>query len=306
MIAAIEFARKGGDGTTEFYACGRCGALYGLWSYGTHQRAREAAEECPQCRDRTEETRVEDAETSRLARIAKAREVHDLDFCFSEEGDTGYATPDDAREAGERGVFGSTFRPYSIDLDQLIQSILENHHEDASEKELKGLDAIESAVDHFNAIQTGGSYEMDDKVWQRLAHEETFAMIKPDATARSVEDQMLADIRAAGFEVVDERRRILTREDAEWLYREHSERDHFRDLVDYTISGEVVLLHLRSEHENTPAAFRALMGPTDRTKAPPGTLRARYAVGYRENSIHGSDSPAAAIDELAHFFRTPV
>lgn len=130
-------------------------------------------------------------------------------------------------------------------------------------------------------------------------------MIKPDATARAVEGDMLQDIRTAGFEVLASERRTLERDEAEWLYREHRERDHFAALVDYTVSGEVVLLHLRADHDNAPAAFRELMGPTDRTKAEPHTLRARYAVGYRENSIHGSDSPAAAIEEIGYFFREP-
>jgi nucleoside-diphosphate kinase len=127
-------------------------------------------------------------------------------------------------------------------------------------------------------------------------------MIKPDATARGVEDAMLGDISAAGFSVVDSRRATLTREQAEWLYREHSGRDHFAGLVDYTISGEVVMLLLEHGQGDAPRRFRELMGPTDRTKAPEGTLRARYAVGYRENSVHGSDSPEAASSEIGYFF----
>jgi len=132
----------------------------------------------------------------------------------------------------------------------------------------------------------------------------TFAMIKPDATARGVEDAMIADMEAAGF-VVERREPVrLVREQAEWLYREHSGRDHFEGLVDYTVSGDVVLLLLRHDDGGAAPLFRRLMGATDRTKAAEGTLRARYAVGYRENSIHGSDSTEAAAAEIDHFFGT--
>ncbi len=133
-------------------------------------------------------------------------------------------------------------------------------------------------------------------------NERTFAMIKPDATARGVERAMIADIEAAGFVVERNVPVRLTRTQAEWLYREHAGRDHFQGLVDYTVSGEVVLMLLRHEGGDAAPRFRKLMGPTDRTTAPEGTLRARYAVGYRENSIHGSDSDEAAANEIAYFF----
>jgi len=133
-------------------------------------------------------------------------------------------------------------------------------------------------------------------------HMKTFGMIKPDATGRGVQNDMIADIEAAGFVVDENVQRKLTRDEAEWLYREHAARDHFAALVDYTVSGEVVLLRLSHEEGDAPRRFRDLMGPTDRTKAPEGTLRARYAIGYRENSVHGSDSPEAAAAELGHFF----
>jgi nucleoside-diphosphate kinase len=127
-------------------------------------------------------------------------------------------------------------------------------------------------------------------------------MIKPDATARGVQDDMIRDIEAAGFSVDRRRTCVLSREQAEWLYRDHAGKEHFPALVDYTISGEVVVLLLSREDGDAPAAFRRLMGPTDRTKAGPDTLRARYAVGYRENSVHGSDSPDAADAEIGYFW----
>ncbi|MFZ3481804.1 nucleoside-diphosphate kinase [Sphingomonas sp. 3-13AW] len=127
-------------------------------------------------------------------------------------------------------------------------------------------------------------------------------MIKPDATARGVQDDMVTDIEVAGFVVERRIQRSLSRDEAEWLYREHADRDHFRGLVDYTISGEVVMLLLTHPQGDAPRRFRELMGPTDHSQAPAGTLRARYAVGYRENSVHGSDSPEAAAAEISRFF----
>jgi nucleoside-diphosphate kinase len=130
----------------------------------------------------------------------------------------------------------------------------------------------------------------------------TFGMIKPDATQRGVQESMIRDIEAAGFVVEQREQRPLTRDEAEWLYREHAGRDHFQGLVDYTVSGEVVMLLLSHASGDAPRRFRDLMGPTDRTRAPRGTLRHHYAVGYRENSVHGSDSPEAAVAEIGHFF----
>lgn len=130
----------------------------------------------------------------------------------------------------------------------------------------------------------------------------TFGMIKPDATQRGIQANMIRDIEAAGFTVEQQVQRRMTREEAEWLYREHAGRDHFQGLVDYTVSGDVVMLLLSHASGDAARRFRTLMGPTDRTRAPRETLRHRYAVGYRENSVHGSDSPEAATAELAYFF----
>ena len=127
-------------------------------------------------------------------------------------------------------------------------------------------------------------------------------MIKPDATQRGIQDNMIRDIEAAGFVVEQREQRTLTCEEAEWLYREHAARDHFRGLVDYTVSGDVVMLLLSHASGDAPQRFRNLMGPTDHSKAPRGTLRHHYAIGYRENSVHGSDSPEAAAAEIARFF----
>lgn len=129
----------------------------------------------------------------------------------------------------------------------------------------------------------------------------TFAMIKPCAVASRKDAAVLDDIEAAGFTVERRTRLTLEREDAEWLYREHSGKAHFNDLVDFTISGPVEIMELSSDSDSTPLDFRQLMGPTDISKAEPNTLRARYAEDFRRNAIHGSDGPDSALEELEHF-----
>ena len=129
----------------------------------------------------------------------------------------------------------------------------------------------------------------------------TFAMIKPCAVASGKTNAILADIAEAGFTVERSADLILSRKDAEWLYREHAEKAHFPDLVDFTISGPVRIMELSNTTDHTASAFRALMGPTDISKAEPHTLRARYAEDFRRNAIHGSDGTESAAEELQHF-----
>jgi len=301
---------------TQLYACSGCGTVFSPRQYQKGGRpdaeaARAAAESCSPCRGydlcsdcggrcmvnnlRCDPCQDIMLEASYARRIAAAEETVIDSPCFSRCGYRFYGDIDSARDAGETVVMGATFRHFVIDEASLVQYILDDHHDDASEYDLNGLSALYEAVSVFNEEQTSGSYDMDEKVKQTIRQDRTFAMIKPDATARGVQEAMIADIEAAGFRILKRKDRALTVEEAEWLYREHSERDHFRDLVTYTVSGPVVLLQLQADLDDAATAFRALMGPTDRTKADPHTLRARYAVGYRENSIHGSDSPKAAI-----------
>lgn len=307
----------------QLYACSGCGLVFSPNQYRRDGRpdaeaARAAADSCSPCRgygicgtcggqckvDHVRCTKCQDAETKEREdkRVAAAEETVLDGPCFSPCGHDFYHDVESARDAGLTVVLGAKFRPFSIDEANLVETIIDDHHEDASEHDLNGLGALYEAVGVFNSEQTSGSYDMDDEVRQTIRQDQTFAMIKPDATGRGVEGAMIADIEAAGFTILKRKDRTLSLEDAQWLYREHEKRDHFPDLVAYTVSGPVVLLKLRADSDNAAADFRALMGPTDRTKAEPHTLRARYAVGYRENSIHGSDSPAAAIAEMCHFF----
>lgn len=309
--------------TPRLFACSGCGEVHSPETYRKNGRAdedsaRNAAENCSKCRgydicrdcgDKTPLHHLQCTVCNRTrlrrmteGKLAKAEETVIDGPCFGAFSDEFYRDVESARDQGEIAVFGAQMTFYKIDVASTVEGIVDGHHEDASENDLVGIGAFYEAMETFNEEQNTGSYEMDETIKQTIRQDSTFAMIKPDATSRGVEEDMIADMKAAGFEILARKDRSLDRSEAEWLYKEHKDRDHFPDLVDYTISGPVVLLHLQADMDNAPAAFRTLMGATDRTKAAPGTLRAKYAVGYRENSIHGSDSPSAAIDEITRFF----
>jgi nucleoside-diphosphate kinase len=133
-----------------------------------------------------------------------------------------------------------------------------------------------------------------------MAIERTFSIIKPDATARNLTGAINAMIEAAGLHIVAQKRVRITREQAETFYAVHRERPFFRELVDFMISGPVVVQVL--EGENAIARYREIMGATDPAKAAPGTIRKTYAKSITENSIHGSDAPDTAEKEIAQFF----
>jgi nucleoside-diphosphate kinase len=133
-----------------------------------------------------------------------------------------------------------------------------------------------------------------------MAVERTFSIIKPDATARNLTGAINAMIEQAGLHIVAQKRLRITREQAETFYAVHSERPFFRELVDFMISGPVVVQVL--EGENAIAKYREIMGATDPAKAAPGTIRKVHARSIGENSVHGSDSPETATKEIGQFF----
>src|SRR6202795_472407 len=133
-----------------------------------------------------------------------------------------------------------------------------------------------------------------------IAIERTFSIIKPDATARHLTGAINAMIEQSGLHIVAQRRVRITREEAETFYAVHRERPFFRELVDFMISGPVVVQVL--EGENAIAAYRDLMGATDPAKAAPGTIRKAFAKSIGENSVHGSDAADTAQKEIAQFF----
>ena len=133
-----------------------------------------------------------------------------------------------------------------------------------------------------------------------MAIERTFSIIKPDATARNLTGAINAMIEGAGLRIIAQRRTRITREQAETFYAVHRERPFFRELVEFMISGPVVVQVL--EGENAIARYREIMGATDPAKAAPGTIRKIHAKSVGENSVHGSDAPATAQQEIAQFF----
>jgi nucleoside-diphosphate kinase len=130
--------------------------------------------------------------------------------------------------------------------------------------------------------------------------ERTFSIIKPDAVARNLTGAINAMIEQAGLRIVAQKRVRIAREEAETFYAVHRERPFFRDLVEFMISGPVVVQVL--EGENAIAKYRDLMGATDPAKAAPGTIRKLYARSIGENAVHGSDAPDTAVKEITQFF----
>ena len=133
-----------------------------------------------------------------------------------------------------------------------------------------------------------------------MAIERTFSIIKPDATARNLTGAINAMIEGEGLRIIAQRRTRITREQAEAFYAVHRERPFFRELVEFMTSGPVVVQVL--EGENAIAKYREIMGATDPAKAAPGTIRKVYAESVGENSVHGSDAPDTAQQEIAQFF----
>src|SRR5499427_6239080 len=133
-----------------------------------------------------------------------------------------------------------------------------------------------------------------------MASERTFSIIKPDATARNLTGAINAMIEQAGLRIVAQKRIRISREEAETFYAVHRERPFFGELVEFMISGPVVVQVL--EGENAIARYRDIMGATDPAKAAPGTIRKVHARSIGENSVHGSDAAETAAKEIAQFF----
>jgi nucleoside-diphosphate kinase len=133
-----------------------------------------------------------------------------------------------------------------------------------------------------------------------MINDYTFSIIKPDAVKAGKTGPILSMINEAGFEIAAMRMLQITRHQAEEFYAVHRERSFYPDLVEFMISGPVVVLVLR--HENAVEQFRKLIGSTDPAKAEKGTVRARFATNVQMNAVHGSDSPENAAREASFFF----
>ena len=130
--------------------------------------------------------------------------------------------------------------------------------------------------------------------------ERTLSIIKPDAVKKNVIGKIMARFEDAGLKVVAARMMHLSRAQAEGFYAVHRERPFFKDLVDFMISGPVLVQVL--EGKDAIARNRELMGATDPKKAAKGTIRADFADSIDANAAHGSDGPETARTEIAYFF----
>src|SRR5438128_10801374 len=133
-----------------------------------------------------------------------------------------------------------------------------------------------------------------------MAVERTLSIIKPDAVTKNAIGRILARFEAAGLKIIAARMMLLSRTEAEGFYAVHRERPFFRDLVEFMISGPVLIQVL--EGENAIAKNRELMGATDPRKADQGTIRADFAQSIDANAVHGSDSIDHARVEVSYFF----
>ncbi len=135
-----------------------------------------------------------------------------------------------------------------------------------------------------------------------MAIERTLSIIKPDGVKRNLVGDILNRFEKAGLTIIATRMVHLSQPEAEGFYAVHRERPFFGELVEFMMSGPVVVSVL--EGEGAIAKNRELMGATNPKEAAPGTIRADHAQSIGENTVHGSDGPDTAAVEIAYFFAT--
>ena len=133
-----------------------------------------------------------------------------------------------------------------------------------------------------------------------MSMEKTFSIIKPNSVADNNIGNIISIFEKNGLRIAAAKFTKLSTEKAEGFYIEHKDRPFFRELVDFMVSGPVLLLCL--EGKNAVAKNRELMGDTNPSKAAEGTIRKLYAKSIGENAVHGSDSLTSASRELSYFF----
>ena len=133
-----------------------------------------------------------------------------------------------------------------------------------------------------------------------MSIEQTLSIIKPDAVAKNVIGKIMDRFESAGLKIVACRMMHLSREQAEAFYAVHKDRPFYGELVEYMISGAVIIQIL--EGEEAIQRNRDVMGATNPTEAAPGTIRADFAESVQANAVHGSDSPTTAQQEISYFF----
>ena len=134
-----------------------------------------------------------------------------------------------------------------------------------------------------------------------MEEERTLSIIKPDATKRSITGKINNLIEEAGLRITAQKRILLTEKDAKEFYAVHADKPFFEDLVNFMISGPVVVQVL--EGKDAISLYRNVMGSTNPKNADEGTIRAKYAESIEANSVHGSDSKQNASKEINFFFK---
>jgi nucleoside-diphosphate kinase len=130
--------------------------------------------------------------------------------------------------------------------------------------------------------------------------ERTLSIIKPDGVSKGLIGEVIRIFETAGFKIAAMKMKNLSRKDAEGFYYVHKERPFFGELVEFMMSGPIVIMVL--EGENVIKRNREIMGATDPAEAAEGTIRARWADSKQNNIVHGSDSEESAKFEIGHFF----
>ena len=131
--------------------------------------------------------------------------------------------------------------------------------------------------------------------------EQTLSIIKPDAVERNLSEEIKNDFKNNGFKIVKEKKVKIEKIDAEKFYEVHQAKPFYNDLCNYLSSGTIVVMIL--EKDNAILDNRKIMGATDPSKADEGTIRKKYGISIDKNSVHGSDSPENAINEINFFFQ---
>ncbi len=134
-----------------------------------------------------------------------------------------------------------------------------------------------------------------------MAVERTLSIVKPDAVAKNIIGEIYSRFEKGGLRIVAAKMLHLSREQAQRFYEVHKERPFYNDLVEFMISGPVMVQVL--EGEDAIARNREVMGATDPKNAEPGTIRAEFATTVDENAVHGSDAPETARREIEFFFK---
>ena len=131
--------------------------------------------------------------------------------------------------------------------------------------------------------------------------EQTLSIIKPDAVERNLQEEIKIEFKNNGFEIINEKKIHISKEEAEKFYKVHESKPFYNDLCEYLSSGPIIVMKLQKE--NAVIENRKLMGSTNPNDADEGTLRKKYGISIDKNSVHGSDSVGNAKLELDFFFK---